>query len=293
GKRMKILIVEDDANSRTYLERALRSQGYSVESAANGVAGLERVKQSRPDLIISDIMMPEMDGFELCRRVKMDEQLRSIPLVFYTATYVEPKDEKLAMALGASRFLIKPMEPEDFFRAIKAVIDEYLVRGLKVPLQPLVETIGLDRMQLEVLARKLDKKVRELEEEREALRMSEQLLAGQKRVLEMIATNAPLEETLAALMKFLESGSEGLLASILLLDEDGVHVRHGAAPSLPEAYIKAVDGVAIGPRAGSCGTAMFRREPVIVTDILHDPLWEDYRNLVVPYGLSACWSTPF
>jgi len=93
-------------------------------------------------------------------------------------------------------------------------------------------------------------------------------------------------------MKFLESGSEGILASILLLDEDGVHVRHGAAPSLPEAYIKAIDGAAIGPRAGSCGTAMFRRETVIVTDILHDPLWEDYRNLVVPYGLRACWSTP-
>ena len=123
-------------------------------------------------------------------------------------------------------------------------------------------------------------------------RRAENLLTGQKRVLEMIATNAPLEETLAALMKFLESGSEGILASILLLDEDGVHVRHGAAPSLPEAYIKAIDGVAIGPRAGSCGTAMFRREPVIVTDILHDPLWEGYRDLIVPYGLHACWSTP-
>src|SRR6185369_9894152 len=160
--RMKILIVEDDANSRTYLERALKSQGYSVESAANGVAALERAKQLRPDLIISDILMPEMDGFELCRRVKADEQLRSIPFVFYTATYVEQKDEKLAMALGAARFLIKPMEPENFFSAIKAVIDEYQASGLEVPLQPLVETIGLDRMQLEVLARKLDKKVREL-----------------------------------------------------------------------------------------------------------------------------------
>jgi len=118
------------------------------------------------------------------------------------------------------------------------------------------------------------------------------LLTGQTRVLEMIATNAPLEETLAALVNFLESGSRGILASILLLDEDGVHVRHGAAPSLPDAYIKAVDGAAIGPRAGTCGTAMFRREPVIVTDILHDPLWEGYRQLIVPYGLLACWSTP-
>ena len=123
-------------------------------------------------------------------------------------------------------------------------------------------------------------------------RKAEDLLSGQKRVLEMIATNAPLEETLAALVNFLESGSRGILGSILLLDEDGVHVRHGAAPSLPEAYIKAVDGAAIGPRAGSCGTAMFRREPVIVTDILHDPLWEGYRHLIVPYGLLACWSTP-
>lgn len=121
---------------------------------------------------------------------------------------------------------------------------------------------------------------------------AENLLTGQKRVLEMIATNAPQEETLAALITFLETGSQGILGSILLLDEDGVHVRHGAAPSLPEAYIKAIDGAVIGPCAGSCGTAMFRREPVIVTDILHDPLWEGYRDLIVPYGLHACWSTP-
>jgi signal transduction histidine kinase/CheY-like chemotaxis protein len=289
---MKILIVDDDADSRAYLERALKSQGYSVESAANGVAGLERAEQSPPDLIISDIMMPEMDGFELCRRMKTDGQLRTIPFIFYTATYVDPKDEKLAMTLGASRFLIKPMEPDDFFRAIQAVIDEHLGSGLEVPPQPLAETKDLNRMQLEVLARKLDKKVRELEKEREALQLSEHLLVGQKQVLEMIAANAPLEETLAALMHFLESGSEGILGSVLLLDEDGVHVRHGAAPSLPEAYSKAIDGAAIGPRAGSCGTAMFRREPVIVTDILHDPLWEGYRDLIVPYGLRACWSTP-
>lgn len=289
---MKILIIEDDADSRDYLERALKSQGYSVESAANGVAALEQAEQSPPDLIISDIMMPEMDGFELCRRVKTDGQLHGIPFVFYSATYVEPKDERLAMALGASRFLIKPMELDDLLRAIEAVIDEYRERSLEVPLQPLAEMEDLDRMQLEALARKLDKKLCELEKEREALRRSGHLITGEKRVLEMIATNAPLEETLTALTHFLESGSQGVLGSILLLDEDGVHVRHGAAPSLPEAYIKAIDGAVIGPRAGSCGTAMFRREPVIVTDILHDPLWDGYRDLIVPYGLLACWSTP-
>ena len=130
---MKILIVEDDVNSRVFLERALLSQGYTVESAANGVQALEKAILSPPDLIISDIMMPEMDGFELCRRVKTDERLHTIPFVFYTATYIEDKDEKLAMALGASRFLIKPMEPEEFFRTISEVIEEHRAGHLPVP----------------------------------------------------------------------------------------------------------------------------------------------------------------
>jgi PAS domain S-box-containing protein len=173
---MKILIVEDDVNSRVFLERALLSQGYIVESAANGVQALEKAFLSPPDLIISDIMMPEMDGFELCRRVKTDERIRHIPFVFYTATYVDQKDEKLAMALGASRFLIKPMEPAEFFNTISRVIEEHKARHLPVPDQLLTEITELDRMQIEALARKLDKKVRELEKEREALLRSKLLL---------------------------------------------------------------------------------------------------------------------
>jgi signal transduction histidine kinase len=78
----------------------------------------------------------------------------------------------------------------------------------------------------------------------------------------------------------------------LLLDEDGQHARHGAAPSLPDPYAKAIDGLRIGPNAGSCGTAMYRKEPVVVTDILRDPLWEPYRSVAQPYGFRACWSTP-
>jgi|WetSurMetagenome_2_1015567.scaffolds.fasta_scaffold00123_24 two-component system, cell cycle sensor histidine kinase and response regulator CckA len=170
---MKILIVEDDEGSRIYLERALMSQGYSVESAANGVKALERVEQAPPDLVISDIMMPEMDGFELCRKLKTDERFHAIPFVFYTATYIEKKDEQLALALGASRYLVKPMELDDLSREIRAVFDELRGRSLESPIHPLDEIRELDRMQLEVLARKLDKKVRELGEEHEALRRSE------------------------------------------------------------------------------------------------------------------------
>jgi C4-dicarboxylate-specific signal transduction histidine kinase len=89
-----------------------------------------------------------------------------------------------------------------------------------------------------------------------------------------------------------EAQFAGLLCSVLLLDEDGQHVRHGAAPGLPEAYRNAIDGLCIGPKAGSCGTAMYRREPVVVADILQDPLWESFRDLVQPYGFRACWSIP-
>jgi PAS domain S-box-containing protein len=170
---MKILIVEDDEGSRIYLERALHSQVYCVESASNGVKALEKVEQTAPDLIISDIMMPEMDGFELCRRLKSDDRFHNIPFIIYTATFIEQKDEQLAMALGASRYLLKPMDMDDLFREIKTVIEESRRGNPESLTQPLDEIRELDRMQLEVLARKLDKKVRELGEEREALRQSE------------------------------------------------------------------------------------------------------------------------
>ena len=123
-------------------------------------------------------------------------------------------------------------------------------------------------------------------------RLAEALRDGESRILQMIAREAPLEEILENLVLVVESQFAGLLCSVLLLDEDGQHVRHGAAPSFPESYTKAVDGLSIGPIAGSWGTAMYRREPIVVTDILQDPLWEPYRDVVEPYGLRACWSTP-
>ena len=116
--------------------------------------------------------------------------------------------------------------------------------------------------------------------------------AGQSRVLEMIAADAPLLEVLKSLVLLMQEQAEGLRCSILLLNRDGKHVRHGAAPNLPEAYMKAVDGLAIGPRNGSCGTAMFTRKPVIVENVMTDPLWTDYRELAKICGLRACWSTP-
>lgn len=118
------------------------------------------------------------------------------------------------------------------------------------------------------------------------------LALGQNRVLELIASGSPVSETMSALLSFLEEDVPDMLCSLLTLDRDGLHLRHCAAPSLPPAYSAAIDGAAIGPQAGSCGTAAYRREQVIVTDIETDPLWADYRPLARQHGLRACWSTP-
>ncbi|HEX6730252.1 MAG TPA: GAF domain-containing protein [Pyrinomonadaceae bacterium] len=116
--------------------------------------------------------------------------------------------------------------------------------------------------------------------------------AGQSRVLKMIAADAPLSEILMNLVLLIEAQSPGMLCSVLLLSPDGNHIQHGAAPSLAPQYVKAIDGAPIGPKHASCGTAMYRGKPVVVTDIFEDPLWDDYRELAEGTGLRACWSTP-
>lgn len=120
----------------------------------------------------------------------------------------------------------------------------------------------------------------------------ETLINGQKAVLEMIASGDPLPSTLHYLLTTLESQDNEMYCSILLLDKDGVHLRHGAAPRLPVSYTQAIDGVMIGPVVGSCGTAAFTGQPVIVTDIATDPLWVNYRDIALQHQLHACWSTP-
>ena len=120
----------------------------------------------------------------------------------------------------------------------------------------------------------------------------EAFAAGQGGVLEMIAASAPLVDILTRLVLLMEAQADEMLCSILVLNADGIHVKHGAAPSLPDAYVKAVNGAPIGPRNGSCGTAMYLKRPVVVTDVMTDPLWVNYRHLAEICGLRACWSTP-
>src|SRR5215471_3946452 len=124
----------------------------------------------------------------------------------------------------------------------------------------------------------------------EERRRAEGLLAGEKRILEMVARGDSLAQILDSLCLLVEEQDQDVLASILLVE--GNRLRHGGAPSLPKAYRDSTDGIVIGPRSGSCATAAFPGEQVIVSDIATDPLWADYRDAALQHSLRTCWSTP-
>ncbi len=119
-----------------------------------------------------------------------------------------------------------------------------------------------------------------------------EMLAWEKNALEIIGSTISLHQVLDGLMRGIEQQMPGAIGSILLLGSDRVHLQFGAAPSLPPSYSQAIDGLAIGPTVGSCGTAAYFNRQVIVEDIDSDPLWADYRSMALESGLRACWSTP-
>ena len=150
--------------------------------------------------------------------------------------------------------------------------------------------LEMERCQRELEACRL--RLGELEQGEALLAGENRLLEMVARLLEMIARGSGLASVLDALCRFVEEMSDNVLVSILLVSPDRKSLRHGAAPSLPKSYTEAIDGGLIGPRSGSCGTAAYRGERVIVSDIMTDPLWDRYRHLAIDHGLRACWSTP-
>lgn len=126
-----------------------------------------------------------------------------------------------------------------------------------------------------------------------AIRLWDSLRDRHSRIGFEFASGESLGTVLSRHLLAVESSAETqLLTSILLLDQDGKHLWHGAAPSLPKSYCAAIDGLEIGPTAGSCGTAAYLERAIYVTDVSTDPLWKDYRELALQHGLRACWSTP-
>ena len=169
-----VLIVDDNTDNLYLLEVTLRRKELDVVTAMNGSEALESARKSPPDLIISDILMPVMDGFNLCRKWKADEKLKHIPFIFYTATYTGAKDEKFALSLGADRFILKPQEPETLINMLADFLEEKPAPASSPPAKPLGEEMEFFRQYNEVLFSKLGKKMLDLEIANQRLKLAEE-----------------------------------------------------------------------------------------------------------------------
>ena len=245
--RPSILYTEDHHDTRESLSWILRSYGFDVTEAATGQEALAAVGASHHELVLLDVRLPDLSGFEVCRRLRSAPATARTPVLFLSGSVSQPAQQVEGLYAGADGFLVKPIDPSLLAAHIRA-----LLRG----------------------------------------RRAGAMLALQSAALERVVAGEPLSRTLDGLARGVEALAPGMRCSVLLLSEDGKRLRTAAAPSLPEAYSASIDGVAIGPAVGSCGTAAFRRERVAVEDIATDPLWADYRYLALGHGLRACWSTP-
>jgi signal transduction histidine kinase/DNA-binding response OmpR family regulator len=166
----RVLLVEDDQDNLYYLRALLEGHGWAVDSAIHGADGLQKARVLPPDLVISDLLMPVMDGYTLLRNWKMDARLADVPFIVYTATYTDADDERLALSLGADAFVLKPCEPKEFLIRVQKVLARALAGGPSVPSSPAVEE---EKARLELysatLIRKLEQKTLELEQTNRAL----------------------------------------------------------------------------------------------------------------------------
>ncbi|HEY9609884.1 response regulator [Allocoleopsis sp.] len=403
-QKEEILVVDDTSANLKLISDFLGESGFKVRIAKSGIQALKLLERASPDLILLDIMMPEMDGFETCRRLKSWEKTKDIPVIFMTAIadFANPENKVKGLTLGAVDYITKPIQLEEILARVKihlhlrsltkqlqeqnAILQEEirnkeaaakhrqqaeakliaseakLATAQRVAhvgnwefdaltkeltwSEELFRIFGLDPSQPEPTYKQniqqiypddralWQKKVRRalqqgqsynfdfrivrpngqvrhiegrgegiVNEQGQVIKLfgtalditdrkqAEMLLAGQNHILELIASDVPLSEILDTLARFVEQQSGKMRCSFLLLDPEE-RLRFGAAPSLPQSYNHAIDGVAIGPEVGSCGTAAYSKATVIVSDIATDPLWASGRDLALSYGLRACWSTP-
>jgi PAS domain S-box-containing protein len=203
-----ILIVDDNEQNLYQLQVLLGGNGYQVVSAANGAEALAMARQNPPELAISDILMPVMDGFALCREWRKDERLKAIPLVFYTATYTDDRDRELALGHGADRFIVKPEESDVLLQIVREVLAERQQTGGAGQRESVGDEPVFLREYNQALVRKLEAKLEQLERARHEL---EREIAERKRT----------EQDLRFRTLVLDTQQEASLDGILVVGDRG------------------------------------------------------------------------
>ena len=366
--RARILLADDNADMRDYIRRLLEPL-YEVRTVTDGRQALGTALAERPDLVLTDVMMPNLDGFGLLKALRADVRTAATPIIMLSARAGEEARVE-GHAAGADDYVIKPFSAreltarisgtlalsrlrrqvvrrEEELKAEKAMVlesiqeafiaidaswrityvnaqaeeiyrtgrDAFIGRSLWEVFGGLEATV-FGRSYLRAMSERVTIQLEEYYRpftrwfevsicplsdgglgtffrDISARKRTEAIVAGQKQALELEVDGASLEHVLDVLTRIVETQSgEGIRASILLLDPDGVHLRHGAAPSLPESFRRAIDGLRIGPDAGACGTAAYTRQTVVVSDIQTDARCTAYRDLARAHGICASWSSP-
>ena len=306
----KVLIVDDQNQNRYLLKSLLEGYGYEVSQAMDGLQALELARADRPDMVISDILMPVMDGFSLCREWNKDEGLKPIPFVFYTATYTDPKDEELALSLGAARFIVKPMEIEEFISTLKQVLADVRSGTLAVSEKPSYEETAYYRMYNEALIRKLEDKMLELEEVNRALqseiverkraegqitRLFEQ---SQRRLNQVealhsidlaISTSMELRTTLNLLLTHVESLLDVDAADILLFNIGLQEFKFAAGHGF---YTDDIERARVRLGASFAGRAALEHKTIIVSGELASQAESDFSMMYEREGFVAYAGVP-
>ncbi|HEX8312571.1 MAG TPA: response regulator [Chthoniobacteraceae bacterium] len=244
---MRVLSVDDKDENLYMLEALLRGHGHQVDSASNGVEALKLAERGVYDLIISDILMPGMDGFQLCRELKKDRRLGAIPFIFYTATYTDPRDAAFALSLGADRFLIKPVEPEILIRHAVEVAESggSLPKAQETTPAP-DETIYLKEYNTRLIA-KLEQKSLDLEQTNRALQadiLERQRTEAERQHLEQQLRQSQKLEAIGTLAGGIAHDFNNILAGIIGFAELGIAERN-----IDEAHAHLQEVLCAGHRA--------------------------------------------
>jgi two-component system NtrC family sensor kinase len=290
---MKVLIVEDNPDSRNLLTKQLSAYGHEVTAAVDGVDALEKAQKSPPDILVSDILMPRMDGYKLCYEWKQHERLKDIPFVFYTAIYTSSQDEKFALSLGANLFIRKPLEPEALARILSQALEqakEGLLPVAKVPPEP---SLYLSEYN-ERLVAKLNEKVAELEKSEAELRYLSSVLGAIRNINQLIVRERDKAKLLKEACRILHKVREYRFVWLGLIEEGHKRVipvaRAGVGGSYLDAFEITWDDSESGK--GPTGTAIKTKKPNLIKNIAEDPRSAAWREEVLKRGYRSSAAIP-
>lgn len=275
--RKRLLVVDDEPSNARLLKELLGSAGYEVTTAGDGVEALKKATRDRFDVIISDGLMPRMDGFQLCRKIKASKELGTIPFIFYSGTYVDAKDEELALSLGADKFVAKPAQSDVLIGIVGEVIRSYEMETT-LPVLPEIDGDPIFLQEYNKrLFEKLEKKVSDLEKEVAERKLAENEIVHRNRELAALHAIAAtisrsldlqemLHSTLVTMLEVMDMDS-GFIA-LTEAGQDGLSL--GASQGLSTEFQAAIAGIKIGE--GLAGLVIESGSPVYVEN-----LWAESR----------------